>query len=276
MTGAGRICAVTGSNGYIGRRLVSWLSGRGWVVRRLSRAGGDARFVLGEPMAPGVLDGVDALIHCAYDFADLRPAEAGGVNGIGTRDLLNAANIAGVRRTIFISSISAFPGCRSHYGKSKLASEADALSAGALVVRPGLVYGAGGGLVAAMQRMMRRLPVVPLIGDGSWVSYTVQIDDLCAMLEGTLNAAEPPRLVTAAHPQAWPFRALLETAAGRPVRFVAIPWRALWGALRLVEASGIRPPFRSDSITGLVFPNPAPAIGLSELRGFPLGLVEGI
>jgi hypothetical protein len=48
---------------------------------------------------------------------------------------------AGVRRLVFISTISAFDGCRSFYGKGKLEVERITHSLGGWVIRPGLLYG---------------------------------------------------------------------------------------------------------------------------------------
>ena len=272
MTLAQPICAITGAQGYLGTQLARHLAAQGWMIRRLSQTGGDADYRLGQKPHPAVLAGVDALIHCAFDFSDLRSTADGGVNGVGTRQILDAAAAAGVRRVIFISSIAAYEGCRSHYGQSKLQSEQDALAAGALVIRPGLIYGRGGGLVAAMGRLIDRLPLVPLIGHGRWPSAMCQIDDLCSWIAAALKEDTGPAVVTLAHPRLWTFRTMLEAGAGRPVRFLSIPWRLIWAGLRCLEAVGIRPPFRSDSVIGLVYTNPHPAIISTGFRAYPDGL----
>jgi nucleoside-diphosphate-sugar epimerase len=86
---------------------------------------------------------VDALVHCAYDFRPKRWPEIHRVNVDGSIALLRAARESGVKRAVFISSLSSFPACRSLYGQAKLEIEAAALELGCAVVRPGLVPARG-------------------------------------------------------------------------------------------------------------------------------------
>ena len=67
------------------------------------------------------------------------------VNVAGTEKLLAAARRDGISKIVVISSISAFEGCKSVYGKAKLAIEKLAIDFGAIVVRPGLVFSENGG-----------------------------------------------------------------------------------------------------------------------------------
>ena len=86
---------------------------------------------------------MSALVHCAYDFKPLRWDEIRAVNVEGARKLFPAARAAGVEKIICISSISAYDGCRSLYGKAKLEIEKIALDNGALVIRPDSFTAAG-------------------------------------------------------------------------------------------------------------------------------------
>ena len=40
--------------------------------------------------------------------------------------------------------------------------------------------------------------------------------------------------------------------------FLPLPWRPVWLALRVAEAAGLRPGFRSDSLVSLMYQNPKP------------------
>ncbi len=44
-----------------------------------------------------------------------------------------------------------------------------------------------------------------------------------------------------------------------------IPWRLMYAGLKTLEILGFPAPFRSDSLIGIVFQNPAPAFDLPEL-----------
>ena len=145
-----KLCAITGSNGYVGSCVKNYFAARGWDTFELTRRPKPntraAQFKLGDEISPDLLTGVDAFVHCAYDFKPLRWNEIAAVNVEGSRKILEVARHAHIPKIIVISSISAYDGCRSLYGKAKLEIEKIALANGALVVRPGLVYGGGAGL----------------------------------------------------------------------------------------------------------------------------------
>ena len=261
------LCAVTGSNGYVGNCLKYYFAARGWDVLELTRtpkpAVRAAAFQLGAEISPATLAGVDTLVHCAYDFQPIRWDEIRAVNVDGTRKLFQAARAAGVGKIICLSSIAAYDGCRSLYGRAKLEIEEVALGCGAPVLRPGLVYGSGpGGMFGKLVAQIRKSSVVPLIGDGSQIQHLVHQEDLCAFIEKLAAELQPaPRLWTAAHEQPWPFKALLqEIARGlrKEIKFIPLPWRLIWLALKSAEACGLKLNFRSDSLVSLMYQNPKP------------------
>lgn len=59
---------------------------------------------------------------------------------LGFAIVLEAAMQAGVNRRVFVSSMSAYEGCCSMYGKAKLAVEQEFLPQGVFCVRPGLLW----------------------------------------------------------------------------------------------------------------------------------------
>jgi nucleoside-diphosphate-sugar epimerase len=262
------VCAITGAGGYVGGCLKNHFAARGWEVLELTRQpkpGGRAvAFQLGAEVSTQALTGVTALVHCAYDFKPLRWEEICRVNVEGTRKVLEAARAAGVKRSVCVSTISAYPGCRSLYGKAKLEIEKIASATGALVVRPGLVYGSGpGGMFGKLVAQVRGSSVIPLIGDGSQIQFLVHHEDLSVFIETfTAGSQSPgPGLLTAAHPQPWPFRQLLleiARALNKKVTFVPLPWRLVWAGLKGAETCGLRLNFRSDSLVSLMHQNPRP------------------
>jgi nucleoside-diphosphate-sugar epimerase len=252
--------AITGALGYVGSAIARGFRAHGWEAMELGRRA-EPRFELG---AEPVVDwrGVDALVHCAWDFGLKRWEEIERVNVRGSVRLLEAARNAGVARGVFISSLSCFDGCRSLYGKGKLAVEAEALRLGFAVVRPGLVYGERpGGMMGLLERAVKAGPVVPLIGDGSQPQYPVHEEDLAELVFLLCQTAPPAEPVSAASGEAVPFRDLLRRLAARHGRtpfFFPVSWPLILAGLKSMEAVGLNPPFRSDSLTGFVFQNPRP------------------
>jgi len=278
MTAETQICAVTGANGYVGGCLKRRLQREGWRVvswtRQPKQGTDDVAFQLGQEIDPGRFKGARALVHCAYDFDPLRQASIAAINVAGSQRLLQAARQAGVDRIVVISSLSAFAGCRSLYGKAKLQIESLALSADAFVIRPGLVYGNdSGGMFGRLVRQVRGSRLLPVLWGGNQAQYLVHEEDLGDMLQGVLAGRVPAGTgpITAAHAQAWELKDILiriAAALGKRVSFVPVPWPTLWLALKSLELVGLPARFRSDSLISLVYQDPSPSFQLLNSLGF--------
>lgn len=286
-------CAVTGANGYVGSCIANYFIARGWNVlelaRRPSSALDDHRahvpYELGSPLDTSIFgdSNVSVLIHCAYDFSPVRWQDIRRVNVEGSMRLLRAAKKAGVKRIIFISSISAFEGCRSRYGKSKIEGEKIARDLGALIIRSGLVYGnrSTGGMFGSLQRTVTKSAIVPLIGSGKYLQYLVHENDLCDLIFrfGTGDIAAPEKPVVAASPNGWYLRDLLRAMASanhKYVKLLPLPWPVVWLGLKMTELIGVAPPFRSDSVISLVRQNPKPDFSSADSVGCAFRDFKGV
>jgi nucleoside-diphosphate-sugar epimerase len=259
-----KTCLITGGNGYLGSELAALLRGAGWRVISAERRpkGNDAvAYSLDSDVAPTIFAGVDALIHGAYDF---RPRSWDAIyqrNVVGSRKLIDRARAAGVT-TLFISSISAFPGCRSHYGKAKLLLEEATLAAGGIVLRPGVIYGGRNlGIFGRLLKQVKYKKVIPLLTGNPCVLHLTRVDDLARIIDGALRGAWnlSGRAWVVAHPEPWPLRELLLAMAHgmdrRPI-FLPTPWQPVYAALKAVEALGLPSPFTSDNLISLVNQDP--------------------
>jgi NADH dehydrogenase len=261
------VCAITGASGYVGSRIANHLARSGWQVRALCRARSsvwdDDRissvpFDLADGSAAEALDGVDALVHAAYDFSHTRWRDVARVNIDGSQRLLGATHDAGVDRIVLVSTVAAFPGARSMYGRAKLEIECMTLEIGGAVIRPGLVWGPhGAAMFGALRRAVERLPVVPLVASADLDVPSVHEDDLALLLERLLVAWPDGsgKLFVAACEDMLTFGELLRSLApehGSTRRFVAVPWVLAWLGLRALEALGVRPHLASDRLISLV------------------------
>jgi len=215
------LALVTGASGFIGGAIAAELRHRGHEVRGLVRDIDRARatapagieLVPGDVTDPASLaraaEGIECVIHTAGLVGDwLDRAEARRVNVEGTRNLLAAADAAGVRRFVHMSSLSVL-GTRHHHGTdesapyrygdaytdTKIASEQVVrrfTSLGGMdtvCLRPGFVYGPGDRQVVPGLLDALATGQFVYVGDGSKEMNTIYIDDL---VEVTLRAAEAP------------------------------------------------------------------------------------
>jgi len=271
------LCAITGTGGYVGGCLKDYFLRNGWNILELTRQPKPGTkgiaFQLGADVSSQTLAGVKVLVHCAYDFKPLRWGEIHKINVTGARKLFQAAHEAGIGKIIAISSISAYDGCRSLYGHAKLEIEKLALDSGALVVRPGLVYGSGpGGMFGKLAAQVRKSSVIPMIGDGSQIQFLVHQEDLSGFIERYAigETKMTPGILTAAHEQPWPFKQLLlqiARALDKQPKFIPLPWRLVWAGLKSAELCGVRLNFRSDSVVSLMHQNPAPDFSANAQAG---------
>jgi nucleoside-diphosphate-sugar epimerase len=271
-------CVVTGAHGFVGSRLKGHLERAGWRVtawtRQPERGTGAVAFHLGQEVDPSLFKGAQTLVHCAYDFEPRRWEEIAAINVNGSQKLLAAARAAGVRQVVFISSLSAFVGCQSLYGRAKMEIEGFARSTGAFVIRPGLVYSDNpGGLFGRLVCQVRNARFVPIIWGGRQVQYLLHDEDLGQVVQACLDGRVPAEIepITVAHEQGWELKEILAQIArglGKRVRFLPVPWQLAWLGLKGLELAGARPNFRSDSLISLVYQNPCPSFALMRSLGF--------
>lgn len=274
MSGSQPRCLLTGASGYLGGLIARKLTASGWEVIGLSRRPkpNEIAFRLGEAIAADDFAGADALIHCAYDFSPTTWAEIARINIEGSRLLFRAAREGRLPHLLLISTISAFNGCRSKYGRAKLAIEALAREADACIIRPGLIYGdTPGAMFGRLVAQVRTAALMPIPGDGRQKMYTVHEDDLTeAILRGVTVSPAPNTPITVAHETPIEFRAIMNAIGarlGKRVVTIPVPWRAMWLGLRGAELARLPLGLRSDSLVSLVNQDPAPALNAAALLG---------
>ncbi|MFC7404460.1 NAD-dependent epimerase/dehydratase family protein [Georgenia alba] len=277
-----RVVGITGAGGYVGTVLTRHFRQAGWHVVALQRSAPADPAVEHRPYdltsapGPALFEGLDALVHCAYDLRLIDEAEIRRVNLLGTERLFEAARTAGVGSLVLISSMSAYEGTTQIYGRTKLACEHLTTQLGGTSLRLGLVYGDGGGGMAGALTTLATLPVAPVLRPEPY-QYTVHEDDMArCVLSVTAQRPVTTRMAGVANGRRVPFdevlRGLRRSATGSAsMRVAPVPGRLLGTALRLAERSGLRLPFRADSLDGLVRPAPAvPNIDLWTQRRITL------
>jgi uncharacterized protein YbjT (DUF2867 family) len=199
---AGLNLAITGATGFVGGRLLELALAEGYSVRALTRRPQQDRD--GVTWIDGSLDrpdslaelaaGADSVIHVAgvINAPDLAGFEAGNVTG--TASMLDAAEVAGVKRFVHVSSLAAREPKLSAYGASKAGSEAliGASPLSSAIVRPPAVYGPGDKETLELFKMAKRgFILLPPEGRLS----LIHVDDLARLLLALAEASAPKGLL---------------------------------------------------------------------------------
>ena len=225
---------VTGATGYIGREVAAAVAEAGHETVGLARPGSESSVPAGvTPVSGDVTDlaslkaavqGVDAIINLVA-ILNGSDAEFEAVNAAGPRNVVAAAESAGVRRLLHMSAagVTERNAPRTRYWRTKLTGK-QAVMESALdwtVFEPSFVFGKGGGALKTFEGLLRA-PVVAVIGDGRYRHQPVWIGDVA---RAYVVALERPETIGKRYelggPQVFEFDELLDDLAritGRPPR----------------------------------------------------------
>ena len=274
-TANGTIVGITGASGFVGSQVGRYLRRKGNTTYELGRKPssdlyeGFIPFSLAGGTDVEALTRLDHIVHLAYDFSEKSYDDIFETNVQGSSRLFELAEQTNTE-VIVISSLSAYKGCQSNYGNAKLAIEKLAFEHGYPVIRPGLVFGKdAGGTLGGLQTVAKFAPVLPVPMGGPYMHYLCHYEDLSSIIYECIqrtptNVNEP---IVAAAEQPKSFREILQELAvttSRPKPTLPFPPSLMYYGLKSVEKLGIDPGLRSDSVIGLLYPNPDPDFALTN------------
>ena len=198
------IVLVTGGTGFVGGHVVHALRARGVHVRALvrdrRRAGRleawGVELVVGDVSDVTVLRaacfGADAVVHLAAIIKGSR-GDFERVMEHGTRNLVAAAEVAGVGRFVLMSALGLDERSKDavpyYTAKWEMERAVRSSSLQYVVFRPSFVFGKDGGVLPTFVRLARLAPVTPIVGDGTRRMQPIWAEDLA---EYVAHALEPP------------------------------------------------------------------------------------
>jgi len=196
--------AITGANGFMGRRLFTALQREGHQLNLVTRPGCDrGRLAESESEALVFPIGLSDPERLAEAFAGVHAISLlAGINReigeqtyetvhiAGARRLVAAARRAGVRRIVFVSFLRARPDCGSSYHESKWEAEEIIRSSGLeyTILKPGVVYGTGDHMLDHLSHAFHTFPIFGLVGFEDRPVRPLAIEDFVPILNGGADA----------------------------------------------------------------------------------------
>lgn len=172
---------VTGATGFTGSRAVPLLLAQGFDVRCLYRADSD-RSVLPQPEIEWALGDVadrqtlSSLMNGAQALVNIASLGFGHADSI-----IGAAQDAGIRRAVFISTTAIFTQLNAHSKTVRMAAEESIQKSGLdfTILRPTMIYGARRDRnIFRLIQWLRAFPMFPIFGNGEYLQQPIFVDDV--------------------------------------------------------------------------------------------------
>ncbi len=193
---------VTGASGFVGRHLVSRLINEGHQVKGLVRRGSKKAAPLrelGAEVVNGDVTDADAIEKAArgcdavFSLVGLLYEPKGytfeAVHYGGVKNIISACRKAGIKRVIHISALGVGPHSKSEYHRTKGMAEEALIQSGLdyTIFRPSVIFGKDDAFVNLFAPMLRRLPLIGIIGSGDYRMQPVHIDDLTTCMAASIS-----------------------------------------------------------------------------------------
>lgn len=214
--------AITGGTGFVGRHLAERLDE---VVVVSRREGIDLDDV---DALTAAFAGCDAIAHCAGINREIGDQTFQRVHVQGTRNVIEAAHRAGVKRIVMVSFLRARPNCGSGYHESKWQAEELIRASGIehTILKSGMIYGSGDHMVDHVTKAVRTLPVFGTVGFRERTARPVPVEDAVDVLVAALDGRIPdPTIAVMGVDEITLGEALRRIArvAGRRPAFIPLP-----------------------------------------------------
>ena len=188
---------VTGGTGFVGPKVVHALRERDLPVRCLVRkpssspaqtlASWGCELFQGDLSDPASLrravEGCERVVHLVAIRQGSRE-KFERVMEQATRDLVAAANEAGVRRFVLMSALGTAEETKDlvpyYHAKWEMEQTVTGSELEHVIFRPSFIFGRDGGILPTFRRLARVAPVTPIIGSGQQRIQPIWIDDVGA------------------------------------------------------------------------------------------------
>lgn len=173
--------AITGATGFVGSHLTTRLSSEGHEIVAVNNLADVNQLT-------EIFAGCRAVAHCAGIDREIGDQTYDRAHVAATRNVVDAANRAGVEKIVLTSFLRARPDCSSPYHESKWAAEEIVRNSGLdyTVFKAGLIYGRGDHLLDHLSHALHAFPVFATIGLKEKSIRPLAVEDLVHVMRAAL------------------------------------------------------------------------------------------
>lgn len=219
---------VTGGSGFVGAEVIRQLLAAGHEVRALVHSKTSLATAAGLEAWPGdatrpetlqgALAGCAAVIHLIGIIREFPEKQITfqRLHVDATRNVLAACREQGIQRYLHMSANGTRPDGVAEYHKSKWAAEELVRNSGldATIFRPAVIFGPGDAFVNMLAAIIRRTPIMPVIGDGEYQLAPVAVANVATgFVRALTQPASIGELYHCCGPQAFTYNQLLDEIA---------------------------------------------------------------
>lgn len=286
---------ITGGTGFVGRHLVRRLIEEGNKVRCLIRKssktdvfkGFEVDFFYGDITDYKSLretsKGIETVVHLVGIIQESGNSTFKSIHVEGTENLLKASKENGVKLFLYQSALGADENSTLGYKRTKAEAENLVKNSGIpyIIFRPSLIFGSGDQFTLRLSSIIKKSPVIPVIGTGEARFQPIYIEDwvLCA-IKALKDKDMQNRVFEIGGPEHLTYIEIIDILAeilGVQRYKIYFPLHVMKPLIKFIENIISKPPVTTDQLLLLQQENITELKSVEKYFGFkPVTLRDGV
>ena len=258
---------ITGATGFVGEEIARQVHAAGHPIRAIVRDPQRAHWlaerygaelfhgnVLYAPSIEGAMEGAKCVIHLVGIIHEQNENTFERAHTRATQHVVDEAKKSKVKRYVHMSALGTRENARSRYHQTKWAAEEYVRKSGLAwtMFRPSFIYGPHDKAINTLAQLVRRLPFVPVLGDGQTKIQPISVENVAkAFVAAVHNDASIGKTYDLCGPDAFTWNELydkLQTILGTRKRKLHLPLPVARVQAAFFEKILTNPPFTRDQL----------------------------
>ena len=258
---------ITGATGFVGEEIARQVHAAGHPIRAIVRDPQRAHWlaerygaelfhgnVLYAPSIEGAMEGAKCVIHLVGIIHEQNENTFERAHTQATQHVVDEAKKSKVKRYVHMSALGTRENARSRYHQTKWAAEEYVRKSGLAwtMFRPSFIYGPHDKAINTLAQLVRRLPFVPVLGDGQTKIQPISVETVAkAFVAAVHNDDSIGKTYDLCGPDAFTWNELydkLQRILGTQKRKLHLPLPVARVQAAFFEKILTNPPFTRDQL----------------------------